>query len=1120
MASSSSTSTPTPTPATRWNFDVFLSFRGEDTRHNFTGHLYTALIQKGIHTFRDDDELRRGEDIASELIRAIESSRIAVIIFSENYGNSRWCLDELVKIMECRETNGQLVLPVFYKVDPVDVQNQTGSYGEAFVSHEVRFAGDMERVKRWRSVLAESASLSGFRSQDFSAGDATFIQCIVEEVFTKLNQMHLNIAVYPVGIDSRVKDMHFLLSVGSNDVRCIGIYGMGGRGKTTIAKAIYNEVFHKFEGSSFLANVREASKQTNGLAQLQEQLLSDILMNRNQKIFFVDRGIKLIEERLCNKRVLIVLDDIDQAEQFDALASMHDSFSPGSRIIITTRDEELLNKLGVNEKYEARELNAEQSLELFSWHAFRKDKPVKDYGELSNGVVRYIGGLPLALEVLGSFLYDKKSISEWKNALEKLKVRPDKKLKDRLLYDVKEMDIFLDIACFFIGMDKDYVMKILDGCHSNLEAGMSALIRSSLVTINENNEFRMYDLLRDIAREIVREESPKEPGKRSRLWSHDDAYDVLARGTGTEAVDGLILNYPGKVQLSTEAFAKMSKLRLLQLNDVELTGNYEHFSEELRWLCWQGSPLKNIPNNFCLDNLLVLDMQYGSLKQVWKETKVLNRLKILNLSHSNHLNRTPDFSGLPSLEKLMLEGCTSLVEVHQSIGHLNRLVLLNLKDCKILKNLPSSICRLKSLESLILTGCSKLDKLPEDLGEMDSLTELFADESTIQKLPSSIGLLKNLRSLSLRGCKGSPSKSRVSFFRAWGCRRIPDSITLLPASFPGLYSLKKLILEDCNLSEDAIPIDFQRLSSLQELFLGKNNFCSLSTSINQLSQLRLLDLEKCTRLQALPELPSSLSILNATSCICMERLPDLSNLHNLPSLVFINCHKLIEIRTKTSRRNLLQGLSERGMKLDIFLPGDEVPDWFTDQCEGSSISFVLPLCNHEILGLTLCAVYAANKEADNLTPVFDGDEHTSPPSAKINVGSNNDVAYYYPKVKDIRITHEDHIWVCHVPCTEFGKQLEGGVDIEVSVEIREPLKVKKCGVYLQYQEINGKVTQSSNGEAIQYAGVFDGDRSAVAKLNSKTKRGRSDTESGPSNGTPNEDQETRRLRTEFGPSMY
>jgi hypothetical protein len=89
------------------SYDVFLSFRGEDTRMNFTDHLYHALRQKGICTFRDDEELRRGEDISHGTFKAINESRIAVVVLSENYASSRWCLDELMEILECRETKEQ-----------------------------------------------------------------------------------------------------------------------------------------------------------------------------------------------------------------------------------------------------------------------------------------------------------------------------------------------------------------------------------------------------------------------------------------------------------------------------------------------------------------------------------------------------------------------------------------------------------------------------------------------------------------------------------------------------------------------------------------------------------------------------------------------------------------------------------------------------------------------------------------------------------------------------------------------------------------------------------------------------------------------------------------------------
>jgi hypothetical protein len=129
-----------------WTYDVFLSLRGEDTRKNFTNHLYFALKNAGIKTFEDDNELRRGEDIASELLSAIQGSRISVIVFPINYAASRWCLEELVKIIECQRTVRQLVLPIFYDVELSDVRNQTGSFAQAFSEHEERYLLDIDKV--------------------------------------------------------------------------------------------------------------------------------------------------------------------------------------------------------------------------------------------------------------------------------------------------------------------------------------------------------------------------------------------------------------------------------------------------------------------------------------------------------------------------------------------------------------------------------------------------------------------------------------------------------------------------------------------------------------------------------------------------------------------------------------------------------------------------------------------------------------------------------------------------------------------------------------------------------------------------------------------------------------
>uniref|UniRef100_A0A2N9FSR3 TIR domain-containing protein n=1 Tax=Fagus sylvatica TaxID=28930 RepID=A0A2N9FSR3_FAGSY len=698
--SSSSTSEP------GWNHDVFLSFRGEDTRKNFTDHLYTALVQAGIHTFRDDDELARGKEISTELLKAIQESRISIVVFSKGYASSRWCLDELVHIMHCKKTIGHTVLPIFYDVNPSDVRKQNGTFAGAFTRHEERFTAEMEKVQKWRAALTEAANLSGWDLQSLANGcESRFIEKIVEDVLNKVNYTPLNVAIHPIGIAARVEKMKALLNLGKPDVSIVGIYGMGGIGKTTLAKAIYNQICDGFEGSCFLLNIKEISEQPNGLVDLQEQLLFDILKLKNFKIGNVDRGINLIKERFRRKRVLVVLDDVDDLKQVHSLVGNSDWFGSGSRVIVTTRDEHLLTRLGVYGKYKVEELNFEESFQLFSWHAFGMAHPIEDYLELSNCVVKYVLGLPLALEVLGSFLLGR-SIIEWKSELEKLHKIPPHQIQKilRISFDSLDDDtvknIFLDIACFFIGMDKGYACRILNGCGFFPDIGISILIQE-----------------------------------------------------GSEAVEGLILNSHvlDYVHLKTEAFVNMKNLRLLQINGVHLTGCFEHLSKELRWLCWHKCPLKFLPQNFHLENLVVLDMQHSNVKQVWKEIKVFNKLQVLNLSNSKYLIKSPNFLQVPHLEILILRGCSSLVEVHESIGYMERLVSLNLVGCENLRNLPRSISNLKSLETLNLSGCLKLDALPEEMGNMTALSELLADKTSIKQLPFSFGLLKNLKTVSLSG---------------------------------------------------------------------------------------------------------------------------------------------------------------------------------------------------------------------------------------------------------------------------------------------------------------------------------------------------------------------------------
>ncbi|XP_031275354.1 TMV resistance protein N-like [Pistacia vera] len=152
--------------SSRWKYDVFISFRGEDTRKNFTDHLYAALTREGVNVFRDAEELDRGKLISLELLRAIEESRFSIIVFSRDYANSSWCLDEIAKIVECKNTMGQNVFPIFYDVDPSTVRKQTGTFEEAFAKHEETFKENKQNVQIWRNALKEVADLSGWDAEN------------------------------------------------------------------------------------------------------------------------------------------------------------------------------------------------------------------------------------------------------------------------------------------------------------------------------------------------------------------------------------------------------------------------------------------------------------------------------------------------------------------------------------------------------------------------------------------------------------------------------------------------------------------------------------------------------------------------------------------------------------------------------------------------------------------------------------------------------------------------------------------------------------------------------------------------------------------------------------------
>ncbi|XP_061350464.1 disease resistance protein RPV1-like [Gastrolobium bilobum] len=442
----------------QWVYDVFLSFRGEDTCSGFVSHLQNTFSRSGINTYIDYN-LEKGTELGPELLRAIEGSHISLVVFSQNYADSSWCLNELTKIMECHRTYGQVILPIFYDVDPSHVRHQKGAIEKAFEKFSDKNYSQ-EVLSSWKSALTQAANISGWDMRN-RRSEAEVLERIVHSVLRQVNNTFLSITDFPVGLESRVQEVVGLIENQSSKVCVVGIRGMGGSGKTTTAKAIYNQIHRRFVNRSFIENISEVCQQDRrGQIDLQEQLLLDVLRTE-VNIHSIRMGTTLIEESLCGKRALVVFDDVSAFQQLEALCGNRELFGEGSVIIITTRDMRLLTQFEVDYVYEMKPNNENESLELFSWHAFRDASPREDLIELSQNIVAYCGGLPLALEVLGSCLFGRTK-QEWESVLSKLEIIPNDRVLQKLrisfdgLRDQMERDIFLNICCFFIGKDRAY----------------------------------------------------------------------------------------------------------------------------------------------------------------------------------------------------------------------------------------------------------------------------------------------------------------------------------------------------------------------------------------------------------------------------------------------------------------------------------------------------------------------------------------------------------------------------------------------------------------------------------------------------------------------------------------
>ncbi|BAT80150.1 hypothetical protein LR48_Vigan04g002800 [Vigna angularis] len=724
--------------------DVFVSFRGKDVHRGFLSHLTEAFQRRNIDAFVADNNLEKGEEIWPSLVEAIEGSSISLVIFSQNYVSSRWCLEELVTILECREKYGTSVLPVFYYVEPTYVRHQS-------------------EVQRWRRALKLASRLAGINSSKFS-GDAELVKEIVNEVLKRLVKQSINTKGL-VGIDEKIAAIESLMTEEPKQTRLIGIWGMGGIGKTTLAEEVFNKLQSEYEGSYFAASETDRSNK-HELISLKEKMFSKLL-GYDVKIDTPNSLPKGIVRRIGCMKVLIVLDGVNESEQLEKLLGTLDNFGSGSRIIVTTRDEQVLRANKADKIYQLKEFNFDKALELFHLNAFKTNDHVQEYKELSKRVVDYAQGIPLVVKVLAGLLHGKNK-EEWESMLGKLKKMPPKEVYEvmKLSYDSldrKGKQIFLDLACFFlrthVAVNVDYLKSLLkdDDSDNSVAFELGRLKDKALITISDDNTVSIHDSLQEIAWEIVRQESVEHPGNRSRLWELNDICEALKNDKVKEAIRSIRVHLPTiKEQKLVPQILEinMSKLKFLEVfvcdryDELTLLKGPQFLATELRFLSWYQYPLKSLPENFSAEKLVILKLRNGRMEKLWDGVKNMVNLKQVDLSRSQNLKKLPDLSKATNLEVLLLMSCSSLTSVHPSIFSLPKLVKLDLLCCTSLTTLgsSSSSCNLSFLN---LGRCTNLRKF---LLISENIKKLRLGNTMVKELPSSISNFNQLLHLDISFC--------------------------------------------------------------------------------------------------------------------------------------------------------------------------------------------------------------------------------------------------------------------------------------------------------------------------------------------------------------------------------
>ncbi|KAM5584117.1 hypothetical protein ABKV19_003804 [Rosa sericea] len=654
---------------------IEILYRGVDTRKGITFELYDRLHnRRGIKTFMDDQDLEVGALISLRLLKAIEESRLAIVVLSQNYASSSWCLEELTKICQCMQDDDR-ILPVFYHVEPSDVRYQKKSFEEAFTKHE-KSGQQKIKMQQWRDALNRVACFCGWHTQNYKT-ERELVLAIVESVCSKVRPIKIEFSMSTgdfKAFEATKQAMNKVMNALNDDeVTVAGVYGMGGVGKTTMVKHVGAQVK---KSRLFNQVIMAVVSQNPDLRKIQGTL-ADLLDLKLEDETEIGRASRLEEKIKRGTRILIILDDVWNRIEFSSIGipSHHKLERCNSKVLLTTRRFSVCHFMNSHVNIPLNILSEEDSWNLFVTEARQSFDKSTNFSDVARMVARECAGLPVALIAVARALRYA-SFNEWKDSAQRLKASQPANPEDegdvykciKLSYDYLKTDdsksCFL-LCCLF---PEDYDIPVEQLLKYGIGKGMfqdsnmqearatthlvvKSLKASSLLLDSKKDGYvKMHDVIRDVAILI----SLSEVGQR-----------VLVKA-------GCDLKHWPMINAHRGFFA------------ISLMKN----------------EIRKLPEELVCPNLKILLLQHNANLNGIPETflQTLNELRVLDLSHTSISLPPQSFSLLTNLQALYLDCCMKIIDF-SILGKLEKLEILSMREYP-LKELSREIGRLTNLRML------------------------------------------------------------------------------------------------------------------------------------------------------------------------------------------------------------------------------------------------------------------------------------------------------------------------------------------------------------------------------------------------------------------------------------